>query len=296
MLGLLIGFAVLACGGSPENEFDEDPEGGEGGDAGKGGAGGTGGVSGGVGGAAVGGAGGGAGRGSGGMPSAGSGSSSVCTPGSTQKCLGPGACEGAQRCANDGRAWEDCDCGSAAGGSGGVGGGSGTGGASGTGGGGGSAGSSGDPACKTEVCADYCDFSTGHCPEDVSLSSCMTWCMGARCEAYAGCLPEHDAYLGCVATGTPVCVEGSSLPDGVDCHAEGKGLFDCLELPWHCDEENDACICGRAEGAATGEAVCAADYECCVADAPGVTCGCGSTEFCEAVGEGFASVSGCPLD
>src|SRR6185503_11706736 len=137
---------------------------------------------------------------------------------------GPGACEGAQRCANDGKAWEDCDCGSSAGGSGGAtggaGGGSGTGGASGTGGGSGVGGSGGESACVIEFCGDYCDFSIGHCFEDVSRSSCMTWCEETRCQTYADCLSEHNGYLLCIATGTPVCVEGSSLSDGVDCHAE----------------------------------------------------------------------------
>jgi hypothetical protein len=35
----------------------------------------------------------------------------VCTPGVTQKCLGPGRCEGAQACRADGEGWEQCDCG-----------------------------------------------------------------------------------------------------------------------------------------------------------------------------------------
>lgn len=35
----------------------------------------------------------------------------VCVPGSTQACLGPGACSGAQSCALDGAAFLPCDCG-----------------------------------------------------------------------------------------------------------------------------------------------------------------------------------------
>ena len=35
----------------------------------------------------------------------------ICDPGETQRCVGPGACEGAQRCAEDGTIWEECDCG-----------------------------------------------------------------------------------------------------------------------------------------------------------------------------------------
>lgn len=38
----------------------------------------------------------------------------ACVPGSTQRCVGPGACQGAQACASDGSAWGQCDCGSAA--------------------------------------------------------------------------------------------------------------------------------------------------------------------------------------
>ncbi len=34
-----------------------------------------------------------------------------CVPGSTQACLGPGACKGGQACREDGRGFESCDCG-----------------------------------------------------------------------------------------------------------------------------------------------------------------------------------------
>jgi hypothetical protein len=36
-----------------------------------------------------------------------------CMPGSTQACLGPGACRGAQFCAEDGTHYSVCDCGTA---------------------------------------------------------------------------------------------------------------------------------------------------------------------------------------
>lgn len=36
-----------------------------------------------------------------------------CVPGSTQACLGPGACKGAQACRDDGLSFEKCDCGGA---------------------------------------------------------------------------------------------------------------------------------------------------------------------------------------
>jgi hypothetical protein len=38
---------------------------------------------------------------------------SVCTPGGTQRCVGPGACEGGQSCLPDGSGYGACDCGKA---------------------------------------------------------------------------------------------------------------------------------------------------------------------------------------
>lgn len=35
----------------------------------------------------------------------------ICVPGSTQACVGPGACKGGQTCNRDGTAWGPCDCG-----------------------------------------------------------------------------------------------------------------------------------------------------------------------------------------
>ena len=39
----------------------------------------------------------------------------VCEPGTTQACVGPGACDGGQRCADDGSAWSECNCGTGGG-------------------------------------------------------------------------------------------------------------------------------------------------------------------------------------
>lgn len=36
-----------------------------------------------------------------------------CTPGTTQRCVGPGACEGGQACLPDGSGFGPCDCGPA---------------------------------------------------------------------------------------------------------------------------------------------------------------------------------------
>jgi hypothetical protein len=49
---------------------------------------------------------------------------SLCTAGETQACLGPGACQGAQVCVDDGTTWGPCDCGPGTGGAAGSGNGS----------------------------------------------------------------------------------------------------------------------------------------------------------------------------
>lgn len=46
----------------------------------------------------------------------------ACTPGQSQACVGPGACQGGQVCNADGRGYGPCDCGVGVGGSGGTGG------------------------------------------------------------------------------------------------------------------------------------------------------------------------------
>jgi hypothetical protein len=38
-------------------------------------------------------------------------SATQCVPGATQKCVGPGACDGGQSCAKDGSGFGPCDCG-----------------------------------------------------------------------------------------------------------------------------------------------------------------------------------------
>ncbi len=71
----------------------------------------------------------------------GCGSQRVCTPGETQLCNGPGACQGSQVCNADGTGFGECDCGPS--GVGGTGGTNGLGGNSSGGGGGGNPGSGG---------------------------------------------------------------------------------------------------------------------------------------------------------
>jgi hypothetical protein len=43
-----------------------------------------------------------------------SGSGQTCTPGSTQACVGPGACIGGQACRSDGQGYDACNCGNQA--------------------------------------------------------------------------------------------------------------------------------------------------------------------------------------
>lgn len=86
----------------------------------------------------------GAGGGPSGASGATAGAGGVCVPGSTQACLGKGACSGAQQCVESGSGWGECEC-AGPGGQAGVGGAGGAGGdVAGPGGGGQSAGAAGD--------------------------------------------------------------------------------------------------------------------------------------------------------
>ncbi len=125
------------------------------------------------------------------------GSQQVCTPGETQLCNGPGACQGSQICNADGTAFGNCDCGNTstggAGGSGVQDGGTagngapgGSGGTVSTGGAGGSSGTAGAGGQPTstcgnstvdpgEVCFDlpYVDYQTfGNDHRDLVLVDC----------------------------------------------------------------------------------------------------------------------------
>jgi len=300
--GLGLGLALLlavACGGRKTDDFGDDPEksgaGGEPGSSGSGVGGGSG-----SGGSAVAGTGTG---GSGGSGGSGSGTGGVCAPGATQACFGPGQCPGAQRCTAEGNAWGDCDCGSSAGGTGG--GSAGTAGAepgSGSGGmpaqggsGGGNNGGGSGEACETDFCAAFCDASTGHCPNDGSRDDCMTQCTETRCTTQIGCLDAGAEYFKCIADSTPACVGDVSAPGDGDCRDEGTAFFDCLVVPWHCDEDAELCICGRTRDS-TAPARCEVAHECCLASINGGACGCDDTELCDDIGPGFIKVDHCPLE
>ena len=103
-------------------------------------------------------------------------SGDVCEPGSTQTCVGPGACEGGQVCKDDGSGYGECDCGVGSGGndggndSGGAGGGDG---GAGMGGGG----SGGAPPCVTcsAVLSNTADESQ-LCPTSQTIWDALTSC------------------------------------------------------------------------------------------------------------------------
>lgn len=48
--------------------------------------------------------------GSGGGNGSGGGAAGTCTPGDTQTCVGPGACDGGQSCNDAGTGWSTCEC------------------------------------------------------------------------------------------------------------------------------------------------------------------------------------------
>ena len=90
----------------------------------------------------------------GGASPTGGGTGTLCVPNETRLCNGPGAGLGAQACRADGSGWELCDCGGAAGGTGGGGGGT-------LGGTTGSGGAAGAPETSSGGAAGAAEASTG---------------------------------------------------------------------------------------------------------------------------------------
>jgi hypothetical protein len=159
--------------------------------------------------------------GDGGDPGGGSGGrggssgNAVCVPGSTQECVGPGACPGGQSCFPDGSAWGACNCQGTGGvsGSGGTGsptGGSVTGGST-SGGGGSGSGLGGTGAAGTSGGAAGSGGST-----TVSDRGEVHWRLNGS-EVASGQLENHtgtnmffagshvSAYVVTLATGTFAC-------------------------------------------------------------------------------------------
>lgn len=169
---------MVACGDSGDGGL-------AGASSGRGGAAGAGGAQGGAG----------AGGAQGGTPGAGAaGSPQACVPGTTQACLGPGACEGAQACTPQGTGYGPCDCGAA--------------GAGGAGAAGASGGASGAPA----------GGSSGAGPAGAG-GSCVALTAEKACtEGQCG-----TAFDGCGGLVTcPAC------PGWKHCTAQGTGISLCL--------------------------------------------------------------------
>jgi hypothetical protein len=109
-----------------------------------------------------------------------------------------------------------------------------------------------------------------------------------------GCLDAGADYFKCIADSTPVCVGDVSAPGDGDCRDLGNAFFDCLVVPWHCDEEADLCICSRTRDS-SAPSDCEVDHECCLESLTGGACGCDDAELCGDM-VGFIKVNHCPPD
>ncbi|MEZ4439729.1 MAG: hypothetical protein R3B72_11610 [Polyangiaceae bacterium] len=119
----------------------------------------------------------------------------VCIPGETRACLGPGACEGAQICREDGEGYAACDCGPSTSSSSGPGGGGGGSFGAGGAGGAGSAGHGGFGGAGFGGAGGAGGSSAGS---------------GGSCESPPVCVPFED--YPCVGPasccGTATCIDG----------------------------------------------------------------------------------------
>lgn len=201
---LLSTLFLLRCG---DDSGDDTNEAGKGGSAGTGGAGGK---------AAAGSS----GKGAAGKASAGSaGSERVCEPGETQTCRGPGACNGAQACRDDGSGWGACDCGNGSGGDAGAGGSGANPGSGGDAGGAGDTGSGGSNAGMGGQ--DNEAGAGGGGPEPacdvLTQAPCGT---GERCTMV---LTSEDPF----ATGVDCVADGTQAP-GNACTRNEDEIDDCV--------------------------------------------------------------------
>ena len=147
---------------------------------------------------------------------------SVCTPGATQVCYGPGACEGAQRCELHGLSWGPCDCGG-----GGAGSGSPAGGAPNEGGAGGATAASscsdgmrngaesdvdcGGPDCPPCATGQQCDVGT-----DCSSGVCRAQVCGPS-DCADGVRDGDETDVDCGGGTCPACADLMSCSVDADC-------------------------------------------------------------------------------
>jgi hypothetical protein len=190
---------------------------------------------------------GGAGAGGAGGGQAGT-TSTVCVPGATQVCLGPGACQGAQTCRDDGSGYEPCNCGSA-----GIGGFAGDGGTSGAGGDAGSggndtAGSGGSEAGGAGTAGGGGDS-------------------GAGGDGSAGQSGGGGTAAGC----SPALCGKNKLPSGeiVDC-GTCPGANICVPAPGDPENYNVCCLptdqCQTGQLCGSLKDLCGISYECACSD------------------------------
>jgi len=164
----------------------------------------------------------------------------ICTPGATQLCYGPGACDGAQVCELHGLSWGPCDCGGGDGGTGGQ--------LSPPSGGGApnEGGAAGAPA------AAECDDGTLNGDEsdvDCGGTDCASCPVGASCVVGSDCATAYcdasvcaapscsdavqsgdETDVDCGGSTCPVCAGGMRCRTGADC-ASGSCTNDVCDAP-----------------------------------------------------------------
>ena len=166
----------------------------------------------------------------------GGGQDRVCVPGTTQECLGPSRCAGAQSCAKDGAGWGACECTFGTGGDGGTS--AGTNGASGTQ----PIGTAGEGGANVVGGGEPCDGISTVCAPGLFCDPASS-----RCIAPLG----GDG-------GTPVVVGPGEKCDGVEFVCEdgfyckgddttGRNCATQRTTGQSCDS-NEECMSGRCEG------------------------------------------------
>jgi len=153
----------------------------------------------------------------------------VCTPGSTQLCYGPGACEGAQVCELHGLSWGPCDCGDGGSGSpsaepSGNGGVAGAGGGDTAGASVGASGGGGSPIAAS--CVDGIR-NQGETDVDCGGPACEACAPGEQCEVDADCSSGVCTSATCQA---PYCTDGVLNGDETDVDCGGADCSPCPAL------------------------------------------------------------------
>jgi hypothetical protein len=192
------------------------------------------------------------------------GSSSACVSGSTQSCVGPGNCQGAQSCSSDGSGWGACDCG----GDGGT-----------------------DDCGDSDTCEAYCNVAADNCTSDDSFEICVASCRSFRCGDASACRAQYDAWIQCTSDGGSICVVDRSRLLG-DCRDKGSEFATCMGYTWRCTGSGPACFCQRSSFTG-GSPTCTNAGTCCSVALAGNVCDCHDQEECSAQ-PGFVLTDSCP--